>query len=94
MTAAELFDAANHSKGLKDAALARLLNISTASLSIFRHGRAPLPDRLIVELAEIAGLDPAAILPAINATKETHSVNVRAVWEEVAKRSKNRPPPS
>jgi transcriptional regulator with XRE-family HTH domain len=63
-TANQLLDAARLALRCSDYALARELGISRSQVSEWRKGKLAMPDRTVIRLAEMAGLDAAAALVA------------------------------
>ena len=95
MNATDLLDLARATTNGTDADLARRLNLAKQTVSDYRKNRRPIPDHLILTLANLAGLDPAQTLAELAADQaETREQpEVAATWRELARRSAHRAPP-
>lgn len=90
MTPNELLDLARTAINGNDATLARRLNIGRQIISGWRKADRPIPDHQIVELAQLAKLDPAQTLAEISAAQaETTHPKVAQTWAEIARRAAN-----
>ncbi len=86
MTAQELLDAALKAQGLpSDYALAARLGITRAALSSYRTGRSRPDDGIARRLAELARLDPDAVMAAM-AAERASTPELRAAWASIAAR--------
>jgi hypothetical protein len=84
MTARELLAAVRAAQGIpSNYALAKLLDVRERDLSRWNNGHNVPNDPIVVRLAELAGLDPAQVLPAIAAQRTTDTA-LRSVWERSA----------
>lgn len=85
MKAADLIDQARKEIKGTDADIARRLEISRQTLSIYRKEKSPLPDHIAQELARMAGLDIAATVAEIQAGKA--DPRTADTWREIARRA-------
>lgn len=84
MKQAELIEAAKKAIQGSEAEVARKIEIKSQSLNEFKKGK-PIPDRITIRLAKLAGLDPAATVAAIKAEKADDET--RETWQELARRA-------
>lgn len=82
----ELLDAARRHQGdVTDYRLAKLLGKPQATISNYRTGRTLPENPIAMRLAELAGVDPAAAVLAVN-LERAKSEDERRVWEMLAAR--------
>lgn len=85
MNAQELLTNARAVINGSSADVARELGITRQALFMMEKGKRPIPDRLAQDLANLAGLDPAATVAALHA--ERADPTTKRVWEEIARRA-------
>lgn len=86
LTVRELLAAARAAQSLpSNYALAKLLAVRENDVSRWHNGRNIPAPAMVVRLAHLAQLDPAAVLPAIEAQRATDEA-VRAAWARAARR--------
>jgi DNA-binding XRE family transcriptional regulator len=85
MNAQELLTNAREAIQGTNADVARRLGITRQVLHMMEKGSRPIPDRLAQDLANLAGLDPAATVAALHA--ERADPTTKRVWEEIARRA-------
>jgi transcriptional regulator with XRE-family HTH domain len=86
LTVRDLLAAARAAQSLpSNYALAKLLDVRENDVSRWQNGRNIPSPAMVVRLAELAKLDPADVLPAIEAERAGDDV-VRAAWARAAKR--------
>ena len=87
MKHAELIAHAKKAIQGSEAEVARRLDITAQSLNQFKNGKVPMPDRITVKLAKLAGLDCAAALAEIEAEQAKGDEETRNAWKEIARRA-------
>lgn len=85
MNQAELIETAKTAIQGSEAETARRIEVTPQTLSIYKQGKKPMPDRIAVRLARLAGLDPASTLAEIEAEKADEET--REVRREIARRA-------
>lgn len=85
MNQAELIETAKAAIQGSEAETARRIEVTPQTLSIYKQGKKPMPDRIAIRLAKLAGLDPASTLAEIEAEKADDET--REVWKEIARRT-------
>lgn len=87
LTAAELTEAARAGAGLPSFyRLARVLGVNDSTVANWRKGRATPDDAMAVRLADMAGLDPAAVVAAMHAQRCTDDA-LRPILQRIAQRA-------
>lgn len=84
MNQAKLIEATKEAIQGSEAEVARRVEITPQTLNMLKKGK-PMPDRITVRLARLAGLDPAQTLAEIEAEKADDET--REVWKEIARRT-------
>lgn len=86
-TTIEWLDAARAASEIQsDYALAKALGITRGALSSLRNGRTHLADTTAVRIAELAGVDPLAVIASAHIEREAKRPAVRQVWEDLLRR--------
>lgn len=86
ITTRELLAAVKETQGIgSDYRLARFLKVSDQTVGNWQHGRRRPDDETALRLAELAGLDPDAVLVGLYAERATDEPAKRA-WERIAAR--------
>lgn len=86
LTVRDLLSAARSAQSLpSNYALAKLLEVRENDVSRWHNGRNIPAPAMVVRLAQLAQLDPAEVLPAIEAQRSTDEA-VRAAWARAAQR--------
>ena len=82
----ELLAAVKSAQGItSDYRLARFLGVSDQTVGNWQHGRRRPDDETALRLAELAGLDPDAVLLGLTAERATDEP-ARQAWERIAAR--------
>jgi transcriptional regulator with XRE-family HTH domain len=85
MNQAELIEEAKKTIQGSEAEVARRVEVSAQALNQFKRGKTPMPDRIAVKLARLAGLDPAQTVTEIEAEQATREM--REIRQEIARRT-------
>jgi plasmid maintenance system antidote protein VapI len=84
LTVRDLITAARVAQGLpSNYALANRMQVRERDVSRWFNGHHVPADAMVLRLAELAGLDPAAVLPTIAALR-TDDARLRAAWRRAA----------
>jgi hypothetical protein len=85
LTVQDLITAARQAQGVpSNYALAKLLDVREKDLSRWWNGHHVPAPAVVVRLAQLAQLDPAAVLPSIEALRSSHDADTRAMWARAA----------
>lgn len=86
LTANDLLESAKRAQGIpSNYRLARVLGVTETTVANWKHARSTPDDAMALRLAEMAGLDPSDVLPAMYALRATDPA-IRATWRVIAER--------
>ena len=85
MNQAELIETAKNAIQGSEAEVARRIEITPQVLNRLKKKEQPMPDRIAVKLARLAGLDPAQTVTEIEAEQATREM--REIRQEIARRT-------
>lgn len=85
LTAPALLDAAKTKQGCTDSELARLIGTDRQRIYRMKTKGEAMPDHAVIDLATLAGIDPAQALAEIRASEARPEV--AAVWAQIAQRA-------